>query len=131
MNSSLKFLSGLLIFIAIFLGYACHTTSWAAKVTSYGEVNPPRNLVTDVNNPITTTFLDMLRAEPGLEIRGTGSPQNVLILVRGVHSITGDNNPLYVLDGVPVGRSFYEVNALVDVHSVASIRVLKGLQAGI
>ena len=88
-----------------------------------------RNLVNEVNNPGTVTFLDMLRGEPGLDIRGSGD--NVNIFVRGANSLLGDNNPLYVVDGLAVGRTFKDASSQIDVHRVISVRVLKPAQAGI
>ncbi|MCG6189755.1 SusC/RagA family TonB-linked outer membrane protein [Maribellus maritimus] len=55
--------------------------------------------------PSTSTFDQMLQGKvAGVQItQTTGAPGgNVNILVRGVSSITGGNQPLYVIDGFPV-----------------------------
>ncbi|MEX2569115.1 MAG: TonB-dependent receptor [Cyclobacteriaceae bacterium] len=55
--------------------------------------------------PSTGSFDQMLQGKvPGVQInQTTGAPGgNVNILVRGVSSITGGNQPLYVIDGYPV-----------------------------
>ncbi|SHM99325.1 TonB-linked outer membrane protein, SusC/RagA family [Cyclobacterium lianum] len=55
--------------------------------------------------PSSVSFDQMLQGKvPGVQInQTTGAPGgNVNILVRGVSSITGGNQPLYVIDGYPV-----------------------------
>jgi len=59
----------------------------------------------DLITPSTSTFDQMLQGKvAGVQItQTTGAPGgNVNILVRGVSSITGGNQPLYVIDGFPV-----------------------------
>lgn len=56
--------------------------------------------------PSAASFDQMLQGKvPGVQIsQTTGAPGgNVNILVRGVSSITGGNQPLYVIDGFPIG----------------------------
>lgn len=56
--------------------------------------------------PSSASFDQMLQGKvPGVQIsQTTGAPGgNVNILVRGVSSITGGNQPLYVIDGFPIG----------------------------
>lgn len=56
--------------------------------------------------PSVASFDQMLQGKvPGVQISQTsGAPGgNVNILVRGVSSITGGNQPLYVVDGFPIG----------------------------
>lgn len=56
--------------------------------------------------PSGGSFDQMLQGKvPGVQIsQTTGAPGgNVNILVRGVSSITGGNQPLYVIDGFPIG----------------------------
>ncbi len=100
----------------------CGTTTGVVKKKSNHNLN--RNLVQDREDPNLSTLLDILRSEPGLQISG----QNVII--RGVQFISGDNRPLYVLDGTPLGRSYADAAATVDLNTIASIRVLKGPHAG-
>jgi len=79
---------------------------------------------------------------------GSGAPgASTRVLVRGLSSITGSNQPLYVIDGVPINNSFnsgnatensLNANAKVDFGNTASdinpadiesISVLKGAAA--
>src|SRR5690606_21881819 len=60
----------------------------------------------DLLQPSAASFDQMLQGKvPGVQISQTsGAPGgNVNILVRGVSSITGGNQPLYVIDGFPIG----------------------------
>lgn len=60
----------------------------------------------EITQVSTATFDQMLQGRvPGVQInQTTGAPGgNVNVLVRGISSITGGNQPLYVVDGYPIG----------------------------
>lgn len=60
----------------------------------------------DIIQPSTLSFDQMLQGKvAGVTItQTTGAPGgNVNVLVRGISSITGGNQPLYVVDGYPIG----------------------------
>lgn len=64
--------------------------------------------MTDIIRPSTAGFDQMLQGRvAGVQIsQTTGSPGgNVNILIRGVSSITGGNQPLFVIDGFPISES--------------------------
>lgn len=74
-------------------------------------------------NVPTTSVAEMLRgAAPGIQVNvGSAAPGGTSsILIRGRHSLSGDNAPLYIVDGVPM-------SGIDDVNSndIASIEVLK------
>ena len=87
----------------------------------------------------------MLRGKvPGVDITSqsgvTGTGTNIII--RGYTSISGSNQPLFVLDGVPIDASTYRDRGFtsggatassrfldLDPNNVAEISVLKGLAA--
>jgi len=73
-------------------------------------------------------MIDRLRKEPQLTI--TGPDSNPTILIRGFKSIEGNNEPLFVVDGTPLGHGYSSVTS-VDVNQVKSIRVLPASQAGL
>lgn len=76
-----------------------------------------------------TNLLEMLRKEPQLMISGPSS--NPEIRIRGAgRSISGSNEPLFVLDGNPVGNGYNSVRN-IDVNVVESIRVVSAARAGI
>ncbi len=65
---------------------------------------------------------------PGVQLQATGGMlgSRTDVVIRGVSSINGDNQPLYIVDGV-----FYEGNRFVDLdpNNIEDIKVLKGLAA--
>jgi TonB-dependent SusC/RagA subfamily outer membrane receptor len=58
-------------------------------------------------------------------------PGGIAVRIRGVTSPVGNNEPLYVVDGIPIqagpGGSLFGINP----HDIASIDVLKGTAAAI
>lgn len=67
-------------------------------------------------------LIDYLRTTPGVEVRGGGA--NLLILVRGAKSMTGNNNPLYVVDGVNMGYDYYAAASAANQFMIDKIVVL-------
>lgn len=78
----------------------------------------------------------------GLSIQGSGSiGGSTRIIIRGAGSITGDNQPLFVVDGIPVsnrgfstvgnysGRDYGSAISDLNPDDIASITVLKGPNA--
>ena len=72
-----------------------------------------------------TSLADILRQQPGVIIMGSG--QNVTIQIRGTNSMMLDTRPLFVYDGVEIGRDYNKANNAVDRNTMKSIRILKGL----
>ena len=71
----------------------------------------------------TTSVAEMLRGSaPGIQVNvGSAAPGgSSSILIRGRHSLSGDNAPLYILDGVPMS-SIDDING----SDIESIEVLK------
>ncbi len=59
-------------------------------------------------------------------VRGSGEPgTGISVLLRGMTSLTQSNEPLYVVDGVILGSSMVDVDAL----NIESIEVVKGAAA--
>ncbi len=110
-----------LVLMALLFGFLCvHvscSTTKAAKdsgnqTQDYGYMN----------------ILEMLRKEPQLLI--TGSNANPDIRVRGGgRSIAGSDEPLFVVDGAPVGQGYSNVSG-IDVNLVQSINVISPARAG-
>ncbi|MFA5444480.1 MAG: hypothetical protein WC128_05490 [Bacteroidales bacterium] len=59
---------------------------------------------------------------PGLRI--TSGPTGVTANIRGINTITGNTEPLIVVDGMTYD-TFAVVNSFLDVHSIQSIQVQK------
>lgn len=76
------------------------------------------------DKPVTSVAEAMVGKMPGVHIsRGSGSPgANLQIRVRGIGTITAGSNPLYVVDGVPLGKE--DLNTF-NSNDIESIQVLK------
>ena len=61
----------------------------------------------------------------------TGTGDNLEIRIRGNSSIYGENRPLFILDGVPIGRDYNSINSSLNPLDIQSIRVLPAAQAGL
>jgi len=63
----------------------------------------------------------------GVQVFNTqGSPgATPTVIIRGVTSINGDPNPMYVVDGIPIGRNVNQINA----QDIASLEILKDASA--
>jgi len=100
----------------------------------------------DVNKNPTTNFLNNLSGQvAGLDIKqGTNFGGSVNVVLRGFKSFSGTNQPLFVIDGVPIvnsnvnsssqtsGRYGFDYgNAASDINpnDIESINVLKGATA--
>jgi iron complex outermembrane receptor protein len=94
-----------------------------SKNSSSGSINTVERDKTMENNNISV--LDMLRRVPGVEIGGGNS-----ITIRGVTSLSLSSEPLFVLDGVPVGTGYQAVSGM-NPNDIKRISVLKGSSASI
>ena len=66
---------------------------------------------------------DRLRAE-GINVMGSG--ENVSIVIRGIQTITGDTRPIFVIDGLNMGRDYNLVNNAINVNNIKRVKVLRG-----
>lgn len=78
---------------------------------------------------VYTSLLDRLRDQPELTI--SGSENGATIRIRGNTSLVSENEPLFVVNGNPVGHGYASVSYSVDVNNVESIRVLTRSQSGL
>jgi TonB-dependent starch-binding outer membrane protein SusC len=69
------------------------------------------------------TLENYLRQMPGLNV--TGSGYNATVTVRGVKTMYGASEALFVVDGVPLSGGLGQVQGLVEVRDIASLNVLK------
>ena len=89
--------------------------------------------------PVTTFEQSIQGKAAGVQInQGTGKlAQGIQVRVRGQSSVSASNEPLYVLDGIPLtqgdlGVGGGETNPLVDINpqDIESIEILKDASAG-
>lgn len=110
------------------------------KALGYASQDISSEEVARANNPNLLTSLSGKIA--GVEVRQSsgmpGAPATVLI--RGARSFSGNNQPLYVVDGMPIASnpdygqdvtgSYYSARALdLDPNDIESVNVLKGQAA--
>jgi len=76
----------------------------------------------DQSYPENLSLAQLLKRVPGVMVSGNGD--NTSVRVRGGNTITGNPEPLFVVDGAVVGTSYANISQL-NGHQVASIRVLK------
>jgi len=69
------------------------------------------------------TLADVLRKNTGLQVLGAGD--NVKIIVRGISTIKLNTQPLYVVDGVPIGNDYASANNLVNPREITEVEVLR------
>ncbi|MBN2729239.1 MAG: SusC/RagA family TonB-linked outer membrane protein, partial [Bacteroidales bacterium] len=79
------------------------------------------------NQPVTTISQALQGRLSGVVVSSnSGSPgSEAKIRIRGINSMKGDNNPLYVVDGVPLNVGIGNIN----VKDIQSIEVLKDASA--
>jgi len=68
------------------------------------------------------TLADILQRTPGVYIQGNGSGARAFI--RGVSSINGSNEPLFVVDNVAIGSSLNQLSFL-NPQDIEKVTVLK------
>jgi len=89
----------------------------------------------DIENQSITSVQEALQGQiAGVRvIRNSGAPGGgATVNIRGVNSIRAGNNPLYVIDGMPIGGGSSPSQnplALVNPQDIASIEVLKDASA--
>ncbi len=69
-----------------------------------------------------TNLADALKGHPGLIISGVG--EYAKIIVRRNNSVI-NQEPLYVLDGFPVGNHYTRANQLINMATVKKVQVLR------
>ena len=74
-------------------------------------------------NRVTISLLNQIRRLPGIVVRG-GIPY--FNKANNSMSMEGSQEPLYVLNGYPVGTSFRDIDQLVDNVNIKKIEALSG-----
>lgn len=68
---------------------------------------------------------EFLRKNTSLTVEG--NHPNVRISIRGINTIKGDSRPMWIIDGVRMGRSYTQADNAVNLQNVKRIQVKKGL----
>ncbi|WP_334113150.1 SusC/RagA family TonB-linked outer membrane protein [Paucihalobacter sp.] len=100
-------------------------TGYATQTRAKSSVSSVRISAETIENRPNASFVQTLSGQvPGLNITtNTGQPgANSIVRLRGISSINGDTEPLFIIDGVPVDQdNFRSLNP----QDIASIDVLK------
>lgn len=114
----MKFRLLFLIFIPVLLFSSCATSGSTSDAERIDELL--------IENP-DLSLKDYLRRLSGVNISESGG--EVRVMIRGAQSISGDNSPLFVVDGTRVGTSFSAFENSVSVRDIESIRVVRSSEA--
>jgi len=86
----------------------------------------------EINKSINTTVEQTLQGRvAGVEVlQNSGNPGGgITVNIRGINTINGSNQPLYVLDGLQIDGSNQNVIATINPSDIESIEVLKDASA--
>jgi len=119
----MKCLINIPLLLFFLLPISCTTTETSGRIG--GDARPDDAIIDEFDH--INSLADYLRRVPGVQIEGRAP--NHSIIIRGVSSLTGDNQPLFVIDGQPAGRDYAQVNSMLNVHEIDYVRVLRGNQA--
>ena len=134
MQSTKHFLFLIISFSFLIIASSCDTVRTAPRADrgevqdqGYGKIKKKHSTSSvssfePQNTDTNLTMLDMVMRLPGVQVSGQGV--NASVLIRGVGSINSSNEPLFVVDNVPVGTGFDKV-AFMNPLDVDRISVLK------
>lgn len=114
-KSPIKFF---LLCIVVLLGVVSCTTSQNATASAEKK---------DKTEPVYRELIDIISKQPGVQVKKAGSNYDVTIRSQGTFMTS--HQPLYVVDGLAVGTSYFDVANMVQVTDVDRVRVLKGSEA--
>ncbi|TVQ65920.1 MAG: hypothetical protein EA360_07415 [Balneolaceae bacterium] len=115
-----KFRSFLLISL---IGLSLLFTSCATSGQQRGGADIDTLLIENPN----LTLKDYLMRLSGVQVTERGG--EVRVVLRGASSLSGDNSPLFVLDGSPVGTSYSDIENAVELRDVDYIQIMRGSEA--
>ncbi len=85
---------------------------------------------TDSTNAGSRTLIDYLRRDPA--VRVVGNVDNAAVYVNNIQGVTGGGSkvePLFVLNGSPIGSTYNQAVQLVLGKAIESVKVLKSTVA--
>lgn len=96
----------------------------SSKNSGSGEI--PTAEQVEARNKAVIPLITQIRKLPGITVQG-----GVPVFIKGNNSIQARrrDEPLYVLDGMPMGNSFRQIEDIVQPVDVESIRALSGAEA--
>jgi len=110
------------LLIATFIISACSSTKNSTASTEKTKTGKAK---TGRDYSSYTNLADILRQEVGVIVTGSGN--TAIVQIRGLNSISLDTRPLYVYDGVELGRDYIRANATINLADIRSIRIIRDL----
>ena len=118
MNIS-RLTSSLFAFICMLALSSCYTSEKTVQSDRDGNVDP--------NVQGMRQLIDYIRNQPGVQVSGTTNPT---VVIRGAKSFSGQNEPIYVVDGMIVGNTYGEAVSSVDIFNIERVTVVPPPRAG-
>jgi TonB-dependent SusC/RagA subfamily outer membrane receptor len=119
--------NALTIITFLFLLFAVSCTGSKTTADSKESERPNRSELSGDRSAFD--LVDYLVRLPGVYVQGGGN--NVSVTIRGPNSFMFSTEPLFVVNGQILGRSFYRAKTAVEMHEIERVRVLKGNDAAI
>ena len=94
---------------------------------AYNNAGSSNGVEANQGAPENLSLLDLLRRASGVTVQG--KEENARIKVRGAASFVANSEPLFVVDGIPMGTTYNSVANFVNPNDVKRIRVLSGPDA--
>ena len=116
-----------LILASLFVLYTAGCTGSKTTADSTETERPNRSELSGDRSAFD--LVDYLIRIPGVYVQGGGN--NVSVTIRGPNSFMFSTEPLFVVNGQILGRSFYRAKTAVEMHEIERVRVLKGNDAAI
>jgi TonB-dependent SusC/RagA subfamily outer membrane receptor len=108
----------------ILLAFACLAIASCSSTQNASTSSKDFSRKSDIENPDhSISLVDHLRRVSGVQVSGNGN--NAKITIRGINSFYGSSEPLFVVNGQPLGGGLADAIQVVPVESIQSIRVLK------
>lgn len=111
MKNTVKWIVSLLV--GLFLLNACATNSYTAQEEGSDEEATQAQTIANPQN-----LADILIRLPGVVVNERAG--GTFVTIRG-------NRPLFVVDGVMLGNSYFNVENAVNVNDIASVEVLRSM----
>ena len=115
--------------VACFLLVSCSHRQ--AEPASETDPRPPGTVLTadDIRRSPGQSLEQLLLARvPGLTIERAADGHSKLIL-RGKNTLTGDDEPLFVVNGIPLGPSVGGNLSAINIHDIETVQVLRDAAA--
>lgn len=97
-------------------------TVGACSSTQKSNVEIDNTLTPRETTGVYQSLADYLRRLPSVRIIGNG--EDTQVFIRGLDNVNGEIEPLFVINGSPVGESYALATRLVDVNDIKSVRAL-------